>query len=181
VKKAVGLDLGSKTCGIAISDSLGIAHPKEEFRFWKGPTSQCLAHVIDFLHQEGVKEIALGYPLNMDGSAGESAHRSERFKEELLEIDPSLNPFVDERLTTVMASRQLLEADLSRQKAARGHRPASRRRDSGELSREQKRREFPMIRHQRQHDLHHQAKTEERRAGKSISITITPNGAKPIT
>jgi putative Holliday junction resolvase len=117
VTKAVGLDLGSKTCGIAISDSLGIAHPREEFRFVEGAYRQCLAHVIDFLHKEGVKEVALGYPLNMDGSAGESAHRSERFKEELLELDPNLQiALVDERLTTVMASRQLLEADLSRKK-----------------------------------------------------------------
>jgi len=117
VTKAVGLDLGSKTCGIAISDSLGIAHPREEFRFVEGAYRQCLAHVIEFLNKEGVKEVALGYPLNMDGSAGESAHRSERFKEELLEIDPNLQiALVDERLTTVMASRQLLEADLSRKK-----------------------------------------------------------------
>jgi putative Holliday junction resolvase len=117
VNKAVGLDLGSKTCGIAISDSLGIAHAREEFRFLEGAYRQCLAHVIEFLHKEGVKEVALGYPLNMNGSAGESAHRSERFKAELLEIDPSLQiTLVDERLTTVMASRQLLEADLSRKK-----------------------------------------------------------------
>lgn len=117
MKKAVGLDLGTKTCGIAISDTLGIAHPREEFRFVEGAYRQCLSHVIDFLHKEGVIEVALGYPLNMNGSAGESAHRSERFKSELLEIDPTLKiTLVDERLTTVMASRRLLEADLSRKK-----------------------------------------------------------------
>lgn len=117
MNKAVGLDLGTKSCGIAISDSLGIAHGREEFRFQEGAYRQCLAHVIDFLHKEGVKEVALGYPLNMDGSAGESAHRSERFKEELLSLDPLLQiELVDERLTTVMASKRLLEADLSRKK-----------------------------------------------------------------
>jgi putative holliday junction resolvase len=117
VSKAVGLDLGTRSCGIAISDVLGICHGREEFRFQDGAYRQCLTHVIDFLHNEGVKEVALGYPLNMDGSAGESAHRSERFKEELLERDPTLQiTLVDERLTTVMASRRLLEADLSRKK-----------------------------------------------------------------
>jgi RNase H-fold protein (predicted Holliday junction resolvase) len=84
VKKVVGLDLGTRSCGIAISDTLGIAHPREEFRFLEGAYKQCLSHVIELLHKEGVNEVALGYPLNMDGSAGESAHRSERFKEEAL-------------------------------------------------------------------------------------------------
>lgn len=117
MKKVVGLDLGTRSCGIAISDTLGIAHPREEFRFLEGAYKQCLAHVLELLQKEGVKEVALGYPLNMDGSAGESAHRSERFKDELLALDPTLQiTLVDERLTTVMASRRLLEADLSRSK-----------------------------------------------------------------
>lgn len=117
MKRVIGLDLGTRSCGIAISDSLGIAHPREEFRFLEGAYRQCLAHVMEILKKEDIHEVALGYPLNMDGSAGESAHRSERFKEELLEIDPQLEvSLVDERLTTVMATRRLLEADLSRGK-----------------------------------------------------------------
>lgn len=117
MKKVMGLDLGTRSCGIAISDTLGIAHPKEEFRFLEGAYRQCLAHLQELLKKEDIHEIALGYPLNMDGSAGESAKRSERFKEELLQMDPTLSvSLVDERLTTVMASRRLLEADLSRGK-----------------------------------------------------------------
>jgi len=113
----MGLDLGTRSCGIAISDTLGIAHPKEEFRFLEGAYRQCLAHLAELLKKEDIHEIALGYPLNMDGSVGESAKRSERFKAELLEMDPALSvTLVDERLTTVMASRRLLEADLSRGK-----------------------------------------------------------------
>ena len=113
----MGLDLGTRSCGIAISDTLGIAHPKEEFRFLEGAYRQCLAHLAELLKKEDIHEIALGYPLNMDGTAGESAKRSERFKAELLEMDPTLSvSLVDERLTTVMASRRLLEADLSRGK-----------------------------------------------------------------
>lgn len=115
--KVLGLDLGTKSCGIAISDVLGIAHGREEFRFVEGAYRQCLAHLKEIIEKENIKEIALGYPLNMDGTAGESAHRSERFKEELLEMDPSLQvALVDERLSTVMASKRLLEADLSRGK-----------------------------------------------------------------
>ena len=117
MKKVMGLDLGTRSCGIAISDTLGIAHPKEEFRFLEGAYRQCLAHLAELLKKEDIHEIALGYPLNMDGSVGESAKRSERFKAELLEMDPALSvTLVDERLTTVMASRRLLEADLSRGK-----------------------------------------------------------------
>lgn len=117
MKKVMGLDLGTRSCGIAISDTLGIAHPKEEFRFLEGAYRQCLAHLQELLKKEDIHEIALGYPLNMDGSAGESAKRSERFKEELLQMDPTLSvSLVDERLTTVMASRRLLEADISRGK-----------------------------------------------------------------
>ncbi|MCH3910166.1 MAG: Holliday junction resolvase RuvX [Bacilli bacterium] len=117
MKKVAGLDLGTRSCGIAVSDVLGIAHGREEYRFLEGAYKQAVAHIIEFLHNEGIDEVALGYPLNMDGSAGESAHRSERFKEELLEVDPKLKiTLVDERLTTVVASKRLLEADISRKK-----------------------------------------------------------------
>ena len=117
MKKVLGLDLGTRSCGIAESDTLGIAHPKWEFRFLEGAYRQCLAHLAEIIKRDEIHEIALGYPLNMDGSAGESAKRSERFKDELLQMDPTLEvTLVDERLTTVMASKRLLEADLSRGK-----------------------------------------------------------------
>lgn len=113
MKRVCALDLGTKTVGFAVSDSLGIAHGREEFRFQEKAYRQAVKHVIEFLHAEKIDEVALGYPLNMDGSAGESAHRSERFKEELLEADPSLTiTLVDERLTTVDAEGWLEEAGL---------------------------------------------------------------------
>lgn len=117
MEKVIGLDLGTRTCGIALSDSLGIAHPYEEFRFQEGAYRQCLSHIMEVLTKEKVHEIALGYPLNMDGTVGERAKSSERFKEELLELDPTLKiELVDERMTTIMATKSLLEADLSRNK-----------------------------------------------------------------
>jgi len=117
--KAMGLDLGSKSLGIAISDVLGISHGRENFRFPEGAYRRALARVMELVKAEGIEEIALGYPLNMDGTAGESAHRSERFKEELLELDPHLKiTLVDERLTTAMAIRTLRmgAVDARRQK-----------------------------------------------------------------
>jgi putative holliday junction resolvase len=117
VNRVIGLDLGTRTCGIAISDTLGIAHGYENYRFTDSAYKQAIAHVIEVLHLEKVNEVALGYPLNMDGSAGERAESCARFKEELLAVDPSLKiTLVDERMTTMIATKRLLEADLSRNK-----------------------------------------------------------------
>lgn len=117
MRRVLGLDLGTKTCGVAVSDSLGIPHAREEFRFPDKAYKRCMEHVLELAHKEGITLIALGYPLNMDGTAGESAHRSERFKEELLKADPSLEVvLVDERLSTVEADDALFEANLRSRK-----------------------------------------------------------------
>ena len=117
MNKVLGLDLGTKTLGIAVSDVLGIAHGRENFRFQEGAYRQALKRVKEVCEAENIKEIALGYPLNMDGSAGERALSAERFKEQILELMPEAKvELVDERLTTVMATKRLLEADLSRKK-----------------------------------------------------------------
>ena len=117
MNRTIGLDLGTRTCGIAISDSLGIVHGYENFRFTDGAYKQCLAHVIEILHNERVSEVALGYPLNMNGTEGPRAESCKRFKEELLEVDSTLKiTLVDERMTTIIATKRLLEVDLSREK-----------------------------------------------------------------
>lgn len=117
MKKAIGLDLGAATLGIAVSDTLGIAHPRENFRFPEGAYKRALSRVQELVEKEGIFEIALGYPLNMDGTSGESAKRSERFKDELLAMDGRLSvTLVDERLTTVMASRTMTFGSFSSRK-----------------------------------------------------------------
>ena len=95
MNKAIGLDLGTVTLGIAISDFLGFVHGVET----------------------GIKEIALGLPLHMSGEVGERAESALRFKEDLLKEDPTLKiEMVDERLTTVAAHRTLSELDVSSKK-----------------------------------------------------------------
>ncbi len=117
MNKVLGLDLGTRTLGIAISDVLGIAHGYEEFRFLEGAYKQAIKRVLEVCEKEKVTEIALGYPLNMDGSEGEKALSSKRFKNSLLEANPNLKiSLVDERMTTIIATKRLLEADLSRNK-----------------------------------------------------------------
>ena len=115
--RVIGLDLGTRTCGIAISDVLGIVHGYENFRFQEGAYKQCLAHIKEVLEKEDINEVAIGYPLNMDGSVGERALSCARFKDQLKELIPSLKiTLVDERMTTIIATNRLLEADLSRNK-----------------------------------------------------------------
>lgn len=117
MKKVLGLDLGTKTLGIALSDVLGIAHGYEEFRFLEGAYRQAIAHVVEVAKKENVEEIALGYPLNMDGSIGEKAESAARFKSQLEAANPNFKiTLVDERMTTIIATKRLLEADLSRSK-----------------------------------------------------------------
>ena len=118
MKKILGLDLGSKTLGIAISDSLGIAaHGYENFVFEPGNYKKAREHVLEITSKEGIDEIVLGYPLHMSGEVSPRAESTSRFKDDLLKENPNLNiTLVDERLTTVIATRRLLEADISRKK-----------------------------------------------------------------
>ena len=97
MNKVMGLDLGSRTIGIALSDVLGmIAHGLETYRFQPECYQEALNHVVEI---------------------GERAQISIRFKEMLLEARPHLNVVLsDERLTTKVAEQSLIFADVSRKK-----------------------------------------------------------------
>ena len=112
--RAIGLDLGTVTLGIAQSDSLGFVHGVETFRFIKGQYSKARERVHELVKQTGIKEIALGYPLHMSGVEGERALSSKKFMEDLLNEDPTLKiTLVDERLTTVSAHKTLNELGVN--------------------------------------------------------------------
>lgn len=115
--KILGLDLGSRTIGIAISDALGIiATGVETYRFEDDRYDLALNRVIEIVKEKKVQKIILGYPKHMNGDVGEKALLCEDFKkklEEALNIEVIL---VDERWTTKLAQNRLLEADLSRKK-----------------------------------------------------------------
>ena len=114
----MGLDLGTVTCGIAMSDLLGmIATGLENYRFAENDYDTCANHVIDLVKQYDVKTIVLGLPKHMNGDIGERAQASIRFKEMLLARKSDLNiVLVDERLTTKVAEQSLIFADVSRKK-----------------------------------------------------------------
>lgn len=117
MEKILGLDLGSRTCGIAMSDALGmIAHGVETFRFQEDQYSVAAKHVKEIVEQNGIHTIVLGLPKHMNGDIGERAQISIRFKDMLEKMMDVNVVLVDERLTTVVAENQLIFANVSRKK-----------------------------------------------------------------
>ena len=116
MNKVIGLDLGTKTLGIAKSDALGFVHGVETFRF---PPKQYIVarqHVLDVVKTIGTKEIALGYPLHLSGNQSEMSETVLRFKEDLLKMDPELDiHLVDERLTSVTANQNISDRGMNHQ------------------------------------------------------------------
>ncbi len=115
--KILGLDLGSKTLGIAISDALGLtAQGVETFVFTEHQYHLALNRVKEIAQKEKIDRIVLGYPKNMNGTIGERAKVAEEFAKNL---GNSLNIKVilwDERMTTLEAEKILIDANISRQK-----------------------------------------------------------------
>jgi putative Holliday junction resolvase len=116
--KVLGLDLGSKTCGIAISDALGmIAHGIETFRFAKDQNGLAVKRIQELVNEHRVKTIVLGLPKHMNGDIGIRGEISIAFKKKLEKAIPDIEIIlIDERLTTRVAENQLLFADVSRNK-----------------------------------------------------------------
>lgn len=117
VMRYLGLDLGTRTLGVAISDTSHIiASPLTVIRFPEGHYEIALEELRKILEEYKISKIALGLPKNMNGSEGFASERSRLFKE-LLEQNIDIPIYlVDERLSTMEAENILLEADLSRKR-----------------------------------------------------------------
>ncbi len=117
MEKILGLDLGSRTCGIAMSDALGmIAHGVETFRFQENQYKKAADRVKELVQENNIHKIVLGLPKHMNGDIGERGQISIQFKERLEKMMDVEVILVDERLTTVMAQNSLIFADVSRKK-----------------------------------------------------------------
>ena len=117
MKKVLGLDLGSKTLGVAISDILGIlANPIGTFRFEENKKEDALVYVASLLKEHNITTVVLGLPKNMDGSIGFQAQYCLDFKDMLVTQLGVEVVLIDERLTSKMADSAMLKADLSRKK-----------------------------------------------------------------
>ena len=115
--RLLGLDLGTKTIGLAISDSsYRLATPLETIRRKKFTLdAEKLLSVID---ARTVGGLVLGLPINMDGTEGPRCQSTRQFAQNLLEKRDIPLAFWDERLSTVAVERDLIEADVSRAKRA---------------------------------------------------------------
>lgn len=112
-----GLDLGTKTIGVAVSDGLRqVASPLTVVRRQKFTLDA--AALLRIADERGLVGIVLGLPRNMDGSEGPRAQSTRAFARNLERLTPLPLTFWDERLSTVAAERALLEADASRRKRA---------------------------------------------------------------
>ncbi|MBE6153957.1 MAG: Holliday junction resolvase RuvX [Firmicutes bacterium] len=113
----LGLDLGTKSLGIAITDrSCTIASVLKVIKFSSNDYNYALNEVLNILNEYEISKIALGLPKNMNNSCGFASERSMNFKK-LLEEKTSIPVYlVDERLSTTEAENILVMADMSREK-----------------------------------------------------------------
>lgn len=112
----LGLDLGSRTLGIAISDKSGIIARSLKIIRHEEDYEGLLTEVKKIVEEEEVEAIVLGYPKNMNNSIGEKAKLSETFKEKLEKICNITVYLEDERLTTKQATDILISNNTSRKK-----------------------------------------------------------------
>ena len=113
--KVLGLDLGSRTCGVAISDISGfLARVYDTIRFTDDDYDTCCKKVVEICEKENINDIVLGLPKHMNGDVGVRGQISLDFKAKLLEYKPFNVILWDERLSTVAANRVMLEGNMRR-------------------------------------------------------------------
>lgn len=112
----MGLDMGDKNIGIALSDELGITAQAVEVLQRSGNLQQDLQQIAEKVKHYGVGEIVVGLPRNMNGSMGPQGEKIMDFVRKLKNCLPIPVHTWDERLSTVQAERMLIGADVSRKK-----------------------------------------------------------------
>ncbi len=113
-KRIIALDIGEKRIGVALSDPLGItAQPLETYR--RKTRRADIEYLGGLCQSKGAELIVCGLPLNMDGSEGFQAEYTRAFAQELEASCGLKVEFVDERLTTALARRALIEGGVRRQ------------------------------------------------------------------
>lgn len=111
--KCLGMDLGTKTLGLATSDKLGmISSPYKTIRY--NSLDELVIMVKELINELKVEVLVLGYPKNMNNTLGDAVKRTEEFKQKIEKETGMEVNFVDERLSTVEAENVLLEFDVSR-------------------------------------------------------------------
>ncbi|MEC9484922.1 MAG: Holliday junction resolvase RuvX [Candidatus Izemoplasma sp.] len=115
--KVLGLDLGNKTLGVAISDEMKfLARDIETVRFSHQAFNQAIEYVVTLCQKEPIDTIVLGFPKNMDNTEGEQAKITKQFKADLEEATNLPVILVDERLSSKSASQMMKTQKLKRKK-----------------------------------------------------------------
>lgn len=113
--RIMSLDVGSRTIGIACSDALLMtAQGIETIR--RTSLEKDFNRLQELITEYEVHKLVVGMPKNMNGTKGERAEKTEEFVEKMKEVIDLPVTYWDERLSTVMAERQLIAADVSRKK-----------------------------------------------------------------
>lgn len=115
--RILGLDVGSKTIGVAISDPFHLTAQGIKTIYWdENDMTSADEELKQLIKDYEVSKIVIGLPKNMDGSMGERAKITEIYANRLKRIFTIPVELFDERLSTMSAERTLLEADMSRKK-----------------------------------------------------------------
>lgn len=115
--RIMGLDFGSKTVGVAVSDPLfltaqGVGTIRRKS---PGKLRQTLARIEELIREYEVEKIVLGYPKNMNNTEGERCEKTVQFRDMLANRTGIEIELFDERLTTVMADRVMMEGGIRRE------------------------------------------------------------------
>ena len=111
----IGLDLGTKTIGVAVSDGLrSVASPLETIKRKKFTVDA--DQLTSLIKARDIKGVVLGLPRNMDGTEGPRCQSTRAFARNFAALWPGPISFWDERLSTIAAERALLEADTTRKR-----------------------------------------------------------------
>jgi putative pre-16S rRNA nuclease len=114
-QRLMGLDLGEKTIGLALSDTLlTVASPLKTLKRGKFAADALVLGLL--IAEHGIGGLVIGLPLNMDGSEGPSAQSARAFTRNFAKLSDCPVTFMDERLSTAAVTRTLLEADTSRRR-----------------------------------------------------------------
>jgi putative Holliday junction resolvase len=117
MRRILGLDIGDKRIGIAVSDLLGMmAQPL--YTLTRKSTKDAINEIAEIIQKEGIKQVVVGLPKNMDSTEGIQAKRTRDFSQLLLEKTNSNIEIIycDERLTSKMAKQSLSHMKLAKAK-----------------------------------------------------------------
>lgn len=113
--RKMGIDYGDVRIGVAMTDALCIISSPFEVYKNKGE-DDALNHIVELIKQYDIDAVAMGLPINMDGTEGERAQIHRRFGEKLQELSGVKVVFIDERLTSAEAEEILISSGVRREK-----------------------------------------------------------------